>query len=163
MTVQLKLQGEALCMSSAPLESTRVVHTKARLSMCGSPRLVTIRNILTSRNKAVRYVAIPEAVEVEDMVASQFLVAGRLSHLFSADDADVVAPLQILWCRIREALVHVGGDTPTQTNTGQLGLYLLNCFRVLLQTWQRISCATQQKLLQTWRTALCKINEHPAA
>lgn len=51
------------------------------------------------------------------MVASQLLVAGRLSHLLTTDDTDVVAPLQIFWCCIWKALIHVGSDTPVQRTT----------------------------------------------
>ena len=66
---------------------------------------------------AIGALSIPEAVKVKDMVASQLLVAGSLSHLLTTDDADVVTPLQVFWCGIREALVHVGSNTPRQTDT----------------------------------------------
>lgn len=52
---------------------------------------------------------------MEDVIASQLLVARGISHLFATDDTNVVAPLQIFRCCIREALIHVGSDTPEQT------------------------------------------------
>lgn len=48
---------------------------------------------------------------MKDVIASQLLVAGGISHLLTTNDTDIVAPLQIFWRCIREALLHVGSDT----------------------------------------------------
>lgn len=44
----------------------------------------------------------PEAVQVEDVVAGQLLVAAADDHVLAAHDAGVVRPLQLLLCGVRE-------------------------------------------------------------